>query len=454
MICLLLLQACSYVREQAAPIVEPGPYDGLVDSALIGEAPLLSRQSVKDFYESRHYRRFWADSAGYRAIADSLIDKIHHADRFGLIATDYHEQEIETLLADTVPQTVSRVDILLTDAYLTLFHHLRHGRLNPATLQREDLSSVSDSAAILSLQNTAHGPVGALRLPEPDNEQYRQLKAKLTAFQVLGKTDSLQRQRAEKIALNMERWRWEDEWPHRYVVVNIPAFQLRAVENDSVWLRSKVIVGKRETPTPVMESVIRSFTIYPYWHVPRSISTKELLPHLQADAAYLERNNFQVLDRTGTVIDADTIHWQIYNADFFPFVLRQREGSENSMGVIKFHFSNPYGVYLHDTNSKRLFGQGRRDFSHGCVRVEKAVALAHYLVHDDDIYVSPEDLDQYLSLQHRLEIKLRKPIPVKLVYFTCEVQDGTTHFYEDIYKKDSLMSRALYPSPKAELALK
>jgi murein L,D-transpeptidase YcbB/YkuD len=245
----------------------------------------------------------------------------------------------------------------------------------------------------------------------------------------------------------MERWRWEKMLPDRYVTVNIPAFLLRVIESDSVWLESRVIVGKRETPTPVIESVIRSFIIYPYWHVPRSISTKEILPSLQRDSTYLHKHNFDVLDRQGKVVDASVIHWTDYDTENFPFILRQREGSENSMGIIKFNFPNHYGVYLHDTNSKRLYTSKKRDLSHGCVRVNKAVEFAHYLVREDDIYVSPEDLDQYLTLQQRLKIDLRKPIPLKLQYFTCEFHKGGVQFYDDIYKKDSVMIQSLYHIP-------
>ena len=259
--------------------------------------------------------------------------------------------------------------------------------------------------------------------------------------------------RIQTLELNLERLRWQKEWPRRYVLVNIPSYMLRVVEADSVWLETKVIVGKRETPTPVMESIIHSFIIYPYWHVPRSISTKEILPHLQQDPTYLQRNNFEVLEKTVKVILADTIQWKLYSRDHFPFTLRQREGSENSMGIIKFNFSNRYGVYLHDTNSKRLFEVSKRDLSHGCVRVKNAVALAHYLIKDDDIYVSPEDLDQYLSLRQRLAIRLRDPITLKLEYFTAEVRNDQPVFHEDIYKKDSIMLQALRPVYDEAMAL-
>jgi murein L,D-transpeptidase YcbB/YkuD len=179
--------------------------------------------------------------------------------------------------------------------------------------------------------------------------------------------------------------------------------------------------------------------------VPRSILTKEILPNLQHDPLYLQRNNFEVLDKSGKVILADTIRWKRYNRDQLPFILRQREGSENSMGIIKFNFPNKYGVYLHDTNSKRLYELRRRDLSHGCVRVKDAVSLAHYMVREDDIYVSPEDLDQYLSLRQRLAIDLRKPIHLKLAYITAEVRNGQPVFYDDIYKKDSIMLQRLSP---------
>lgn len=379
-----------------------------------------------------------------------MLRAIARAHYSGLISEDYHHEELQRLLRDTLAgDRLERIDMYLTDGYLTLFQHLHQGRLDPRTLLRRDLSSVSAPDAIAALQKVGNESIARqLETREPNATQYQLLKASLQSFQFLADTDSVARQRAEKISVNMERWRWQKVWPNRYVYVNIPAFMLKVVEDDSVWVGSKVIVGKRETPTPVIESVIRSFIIYPYWHVPYSISTKEILPALQKDGTYLSRNNFDVLTRSGSVANSDTIQWGLYSAENFPFILRQREGSENSMGIIKFNFANNYGVYLHDTNSKRLYRRARRDLSHGCVRVSQAVALARYLVREDDVYVSPEDLDQYLSLQQRYTINLRKPITLKLEYFTTEVDNDVTLFYEDIYKKDSIMMQALYHPPK------
>lgn len=447
----LFVLACTGFKEHTpGKPAASGNEPMVVDSLLLRKYPVTSRESTKAFYAARKFALFWSADSTLRPQADSMLRVIARAGYLGLIPHDYHYDDLRQLWRDTLAaHRFQRIDIYLTDGYLTLFQHIRYGRLDPKTLQRRDLSSASASDAIASLQEVGEQSISArLRSLEPVAIQYQLLKKSLQSFQFLADADSVARERAEKISVNMERWRWQKIWPNRYVLVNIPAFMLRAVENDSIWVESKVIVGKRETPTPVLESVIRSFIIYPYWHVPYSISTKELLPALQRDASYLRRNNFDVLNRSGSVINADTIHWELYSATRFPFILRQREGSENSMGIIKFNFANNYGVYLHDTNSKRLYQRARRDLSHGCVRVSQAVALAHYLVREDDIYVSPEDLDQYLSLQQRYTIDLRMPIALKLEYFTAEVEDDVAFFYDDIYKKDSVMIQSLYhPAP-------
>jgi murein L,D-transpeptidase YcbB/YkuD len=441
--------------------MDHGPYSGigenlpmiLADTAVFQQMPLASRAAVRSFYASRDFSLFWSNSESYRPSADSLVAAIRKTGTLGLIEEDYHLQAIERILADSIHADRLRMDVLLTDAFLTLHQHLRKGRLHPATFQRFDLSTTTDAVAIASLERVHGTSISAeIHSLEPKTVQYRLLKRALSSYRLARKEDSVEQARARTIALNMERWRWQKAWPDRYVLVNVPAFSLRVFEGDSLWLETPVIVGKRKTPTPVLESIIRSFTIYPYWHVPRSISTEEILPSLQADASYLQRNNFDVLDRDGVVIRSDTIQWKSYNAEKFPFILRQREGTENSMGIIKFNFANNYNVYLHDTNSKRLFTYRKRDLSHGCVRVKEAVALAHYLVREDDIYVSPEDLDQYLSLQQRLNIDLRKPIVVRLEYFTAQVENGNTRFYDDIYGKDSVMHQVLYHQSRPSVA--
>jgi murein L,D-transpeptidase YcbB/YkuD len=153
-----------------------------------------------------------------------------------------------------------------------------------------------------------------------------------------------------------------------------------------------------------------------------------------------------VVDKNDSVLSPSSIDWSKLNRKYFPYLLKQRQGDDNSLGVIKFNFRNKYAVYLHDTNVRGLFAQPHRALSPGCIRVHKAVALARYLIKDDHV-VSPEDLDQYLMLQHRMEIRLIRPMPLYLQYFTCDVKDGEVVFYDDVYGKDQALIDVLYRRP-------
>jgi murein L,D-transpeptidase YcbB/YkuD len=318
--------------------------------------------------------------------------------------------------------------------------------VDPKTFARIDLSASKEMAALTSL-NSALSKINfreELELQSTHDNSYLYFLQALKAALLKNQNDSVSMRRREQLIVNLERLRWKKNRPDRYALVNAPSFKLRIVEKDSVILETKVIVGKPETPTPELNSVIRSFIIYPYWHVPRSI-VKEILPHIQEDTVYLKRHNYDVLNSLGKPVKASAIDWQAYDGETFPYILRQREGSENTMGVIKFIFHNNYGVYLHDTNARRLFSKTDRALSHGCIRVQKAVELARYMIREDYI-VSPEDLDQYMQLQHRMEVVLPKPIPVFLDYFTCEIVNGEVWYYEDIYNKDELVLQALKDS--------
>ena len=388
----------------------------------------------------------WLDSAGFTTSGDSLVRIIRSAEFYGLIPDDYHWQEINHLLTQPVSQARTiALDLYLTDGFFAIRNHLKYGRVEKKELTKRSLALDQDAAAVLALRRVADGsPLRkALESQEPAAEEYLALKNELQRILALKLSDTTSQKKIKQLAVNMERWRWYTLGiTNRYISVNVPAFTMKVIENDTVRVESKVIIGKPETPTPELESVVRSFTIYPYWHVPKSI-VKEILPHIQEDTIYLKRHNYDVLDGNGRVVKNSSIDWLGYDGENFPYILRQREGSENTMGVIKFVFSNNYGVYLHDTNARRLFSKADRALSHGCIRVQKAVDLARYLIKNDYV-VSPEDLDQYMMMQHRMEIKLIEPIPVYLQYFTCEMSKGKMVFYNDLYGKDAALIGVLY----------
>lgn len=249
-----------------------------------------------------------------------------------------------------------------------------------------------------------------------------------------------------QIEINMERWRHEPgELPERYVWVNIPSYRMKVVEADTIAMQSRIVAGDPKTPTPLLHSTINYFLIYPYWNVPHSIATKEMLPKIQRDTSYLRKNRYEVLDRSNNVIDPAAINWKKYSKNNLPYRFRQREGEDNSLGVIKFNFNNKHGVYLHDTNAKRYFGRDIRALSHGCMRLEKYMDFANYLIRDDSLRYRPDSLQVYLDKRERKQISLKKPLKIYVKYYTCEADTlGNIMFYTDIYRKDEQIRKALY----------
>lgn len=417
-----------------------------LDTALLRDESLLTSTSVSELYRLRNYALQWHDTGTLNLLGDSLFHFIKYADQFGLIPGDYHLDRISYLSqVKKSEREIAESDMLLTDCFFALRAHLKHGRVDPNTFSIKNYNDNLDSTGIALLTNKVTKPFiqKSFETQEPSHLQYKILKDSLKLLLKIEYPDSIMRKRISQIQVTMERWRHAKAYPDRYIRVNIPSYSLYVMEKGDTALQSNVIVGKPASETPELESVITSFVIYPYWHVPRSIATKEILPLIKKDSAYLAKHNYEVLDAAGNVVDQSIIDWSVLEENYFPYQLRQREGRENSMGIVKFLFKNPYGVYLHDTNSRRLFAKEKRAFSHGCIRVEQRRDLARYLVRDDNTYVTPDDLDQYISLKQRVDVRVRRPIPIFIQYFTCEFNNGRIRFYDDIYSKDAAMLYAL-----------
>jgi murein L,D-transpeptidase YcbB/YkuD len=197
----------------------------------------------------------------------------------------------------------------------------------------------------------------------------------------------------------------------------------------------------------------------PYWHVPHTLATQDKLPEIKKDVRYLARHNIEVFRGWGadaTPVDPSTIDWSTLSKSNFPYRLRQKPGPNNALGRVKFMFPNPHSVYLHDTPSRSLFGRAERSFSSGCIRVERPLDLAAYLLGDQPKWTrdaiasalsSPATAD--LSEQ---TVLLKQPLPVHLLYWTAWSDDGTVHFRTDVYDRDAPLLDALStPAPSSTL---
>jgi L,D-transpeptidase YcbB len=249
--------------------------------------------------------------------------------------------------------------------------------------------------------------------------------------------------RIKQILVNLERLRWVPvEIENDYLLVNIPEYKLHVFKNKRLLWETNVVVGKEAKQTSIFKGNISKIVINPYWNVPNSIINEEILPKLQYNQNYLSRNNMEVVSG-GKVINDSGINWHKYSKNI-PFKIRQKPGDENSLGKIKFIFPNSFNIYLHDTPSKELFSQSKRNFSHGCIRVENPKKLALYLLRNNKIW-NQKRLDKALKTNREIEIKIEPRIPVYIVYFTAWVDvNGNLNFRNDIYNLDNELAKEIF----------
>ena len=405
---------------------------------------------------------------------------------------------------------LAQLDVALTYAFLTYGNHLTNGYARPQWDTRADTIRMDDQLQKALSEGTLREVLTELL---PAHEQYRKLKEVLAAYRRLaesggwpaikdpndsttlarrlaasgdlqtaeetapenivsaikkfqarhglaasGKVDGSTmnalnvplEQRIRQLEINLERWRWlPTQLGDRYIMVNVPAFELQAVENGRVALRMPVVVGQEYKPTPLFSQKMTYIVLNPSWNVPAQIAKDEILPVLMTDSSYLERNRMEVVStETREVVESSEIDWESVDPEDFPYRIRQQPGEENSLGRIKFMFPNQFDVYLHDTPAQDLFKKRRRDFSHGCVRVSKPFELAAWVLEGKDDW-NPDALQQATMTDEEKTIKLDHPLPVYILYWTSWVEDnGTVSFREDLYEQDKKMLSTLPPQTR------
>ncbi|HMD19944.1 MAG TPA: L,D-transpeptidase family protein [Alloacidobacterium sp.] len=246
----------------------------------------------------------------------------------------------------------------------------------------------------------------------------------------------------------LERWRWlPPQFPQPPVVANIPEFIVRAYgPNQKVEFASNVVVGKAlRTQTPVFANNMRYIVFRPYWNVPTGIVRGEIIPGITRDRHYISKKNFEVTDFNGKVITDGVISDDVLaQLRAGKLTVRQKPGPTNSLGLIKLMFPNEYNVYLHSTPAQQLFAQSRRDFSHGCVRVEKPAELAAYLLRNQPPWTLEKVQQAMQSGPDNQQVNLTTPVPVLILYVTAVVEeDGSVHFFDDIYGYDKTLEAVL-----------
>ena len=392
---------------------------------------------VARFYELNGYQLAWVRGGSPTPQAQALIRVLQNAALKGLDPQDYQF---------AAGAQGERFDLALTVSAMRYIWDVSSGKVDPAMFSfglqfnQKKCDLVEAVRTLTSASNVA----AELDRLEPPYEGYWRTEKALAKYLERPQENA---QQVRKLQLVLERWRWV---PHSFsrppVVVNIPEFRLRAYDDQyRPELEMKVVVGKAyRHKTPVFSNQMTYVIFRPYWEVPLSIQRAELVPKIAKDPDYLAKNEYEIVDTRRQVVPSGNITAEMLaELRSGQLSIRQIPGDKNALGHIKFLFPNEYNVYLHGTPAKSLFLKSRRDFSHGCIRVEKPEELALWVLRG----VPGWDLDHIREAEAGADsrrVNLDKPIPVLIVYGTAVVREGgQVEFFDDIYGHDAALADVL-----------
>jgi len=253
--------------------------------------------------------------------------------------------------------------------------------------------------------------------------------------------------RLKQVRANLERWRWiTKDLGERYVLVNVASFQAGVFEEGRAVMSMEAIVGKAYRQTPDFSGRMSTVTLNPTWTVPPKLAREDILPKIRKDPAYLAKQGIRVFENWSEgarEIDPAEVDWTRIDAERLSYKFRQDPGPRNALGRVVFHFPNKFDVYIHDTPERWLFSRAVRDFSSGCIRIERPLDLAAYLLRDDPDWTR-EKLTEAIDSGETKVIRLRDPLGVHILYWTAWLgADGRIQFRQDIYLRDAALVRAL-----------
>ncbi len=434
---------------------------------------LTNPDFIQAYYEDNNYETVFVPDHIFNGDMADMVAHYRKAAEHGLDPKMFQPDEIEALAAKFASSTgiktkeeayraIAKLELLTANSLLSYSNDLQFGLVQPRRIySRYFIKTLRPDSISMGRVFNLDDVRAYLDSIQPKDPEYLALqKAYLEGYEA----PKLSKEETQRILLvNMERARWKNK-PEgtRYVYVNIPDFNLDVIDSGHSVLNMKVCVGegrnkkylnnlmnyndtcKVDNPfpheTPLLNSVIHSVQVNPIWNIPRSIATKEIIVEAAKDPYYLANKNILVYNQRGRVVkDPETIDWSKITKENCTYEFKQQPGEDNSLGKIKFLFENRSSVYLHDTPAKDAFHYRMRAVSHGCVRLEKPLDLAHTLFSDTVKYnrIAKDMLEDDPTPE---DISLRPRVPVYITYKTCWVdQNGQLQFRGDVYGLDIVL---------------
>lgn len=420
------------------------------------EVALYYPNSVARFYSLNKFQPVWVNIQKNPKQTWEAMLMLDCVLQFGLSHIDYHPKELGYDRLHTILEQPDKVtandkaafDIVLTDALIALMNNLHYGKLNPEFPAGKIDAGIpggfnADDALVNAMAQK--DLMTAVLAVQPKLKAYANLQYHMHLLQGVYQGDCYDIPEAviRKMAINMERLRWASIDDSSYIHINIPSYTLKFHQPDTTY-EFRIMVGKPAWPTPSLHSAINYFTTSPDWKVPKRIFIKEILPKAMKDPAYLVNNQFVIYDNKGNYVNANPAQLARIKQNPGNYYARQSSGCDNSLGLVVFRFPNIYDVYLHDTPEQQLFSKDERDFSHGCIRVEQAEKLAGLLLKYDGAENLIPKVHKAIVAYKTRNFNLKKAVPIRITYLTCEMHEGTLITYKDVYNLDSQLESALY----------
>lgn len=395
---------------------------------------------IYTLYRSNDFHPLWIAESGNTKNAEDLIKELEALPGEGLPARRYNtaalSEELEAMKKNKNRKDINAViewDKKLTGLYVQAANDLMYGVLDP-----EEVTDMwyhdNDTALVFDAKDNKFPSLDAYR---SRLETYKSLvEQKKTAG-----NDST----SSMIDANLERLRWlPQSFEETYIMVVVPRMTMLMKENNKITQQMKVVVGRPDRETPSLNEKVVNIVYNPSWGVPPGIMKKDVIPGLLSKGeGYLDKKNLKVYDRQGNEVDASEVTQENYKS----YIFRQPPSERNALGQVKFNMPNPWDIYLHDTPSKGDFEKEDRYKSSGCVRLERALDLAAYVLKDMDNQDSL-NIDEVLNAGETKYINLKNKLPVHIVYLTAYDDGNGLQFYKDIYNKDSELAALLNKTNK------